>query len=113
MLCHAGSGTACQIRIMEGFIALSDIFGEELPGKCRPTEYGIRLGDTAFYRYFYGAQMMPADTILAVRSSDAPGIQGDEKKLEELDRHVQLLRAIVEFVPDGRNKNISKLFKIY
>lgn len=79
---------------------LSDIFGEELP-ESAADEYGIRLGDTAFYRYFSGARMMPADTILAVRSPDAPGIQGDEKKLEELDRHVQLLRAIVEFVPDG------------
>lgn len=100
MLCMLDPALHAQIRDMEGFMPLSDIFGEELP-ESAADEYGIRLGDTAFYRYFSGAQMMPADTILAVRSSDAPGIQGDEKKLEELDRHVQLLRAIVEFVPDG------------
>ena len=99
MLCMLDPALHAQIRDMEGFMPLSEIFGEALP-ESAVDEYGIRLGDTAFYQYFSGARMLPADTVLAVRSPDAPGIAGSEKKLEELDRHVQLLRAIVEFAPE-------------
>ncbi len=88
-----------QIRDMDGFMPLSDIFGENLPD-CAADAYGIRLGDTAFYEYYPGVQVMPADTILAVRSKEAPGISGDEKKLEQLGYHAELLRAIASFVPD-------------
>lgn len=99
MLCMLDPALYEQIRDMDGFMPLSDIFGEDLPD-CAADAYGIRLGDTAFYQYCPGVQIMPADTILAVRSKEAPGIEGNEKKLEQLQHHAELLRTIATFMPD-------------
>ncbi len=99
MLCILDPALYEQIRDMDGFMPLSDIFGEELPDSAADA-YAIRLGDTAFYEYYPGVQVMPADTILAVRSKEAPGIAGNEKKLEQLEHHAGLLRAIASFIPD-------------
>lgn len=99
MLCMLDPALYEQIRDMNGFMPLSEIFGEELPD-CAADAYGIRLGDTAFYKNYPGVQVMPADTIIAVRSKEAPGIADNDKKLQQLDHHAELLRAIATFVPD-------------
>jgi len=52
---------------------------------------GLALGEQV--------RILPADTILAVRSEEAPGIQGSKKKLEALQRHAMLLQAIAEYTP--------------
>ncbi len=100
MLCMLDPSLYEQIRDMDGFMPLSDIFGETLPD-CAADAYGIRLGDTAFYAYYSGVRFIPADTILAVRSKEASGIAGNEKKLEQLKYHAELLRAIASFAPDN------------
>ena len=100
MLCMLDPSLYEPLRDMGGFMPLSDIFGEDLP-ESAADEYGIRLGDTAFYKEFPGVRILPANTILAVRSEEAPGIQGSKKKLEALQRHAALLRAIAEYTPDS------------
>ncbi len=100
MLCMLDPALYEQIRDMDGFMPLSDIFGEKLPD-CAADAYGIRLGDTAFYAYYPGIRFIPADTMLAVRSKDASGIMGNETKLEQLKYHAALLCAIASFVPDA------------
>lgn len=100
MLCMLDPSLHEMVRDMDGFMPLSDIFGEDLPESAADA-YGIRLGDTAFYKEFAGARILPADTILAVRSVDAPGIAGSKKKLETLQRHAALLKAIAEYTPEG------------
>lgn len=99
MLCMLDPSLYEWVRDMDGFMPLSDIFGETLP-ESAVDDYGIRLGDTDFYKDFPGVQILPADTILAVRSEDSPGIQGKKKKLETLQRHVTLLRAIASYTSD-------------
>lgn len=98
MLCMLDPSLYEPLRDMGGFMPLSEIFGENLP-ESAADEYGIRLGDTAFYKEFPGVRILPADTILAVRSEEAPGIQGSKKKLEALQRHAMLLQAIAEYTP--------------
>lgn len=99
MLCMLDPALYAEVRDMEGFMPLSEIFGEALP-ESAVDEYGIRLGDTEFYRENPGVRSMPADTVLAVRSADSPGIGKNEKKLEQLRRHMDLLRAIAEYTAE-------------
>ena len=99
MLCMLDPALYAEVRDMEGFMPLSEIFGDTLP-ESAVDEYGIRLGDTAFYRDNPGVRSLPADTVLAVRSADSPGIGGNEKKLEQLRRHMELLRAIAEYTAE-------------
>lgn len=78
-----------------GFIPLTEIL-DEVP-EYATEEYGIRLGDTEFYKTTPGIQYIPADTMLAVRKTSTLDIKSEDKKAEQLEFHKQLLRDIVEY----------------
>ncbi|MBR6675983.1 MAG: hypothetical protein IKL24_01475 [Clostridia bacterium] len=79
-----------------GFIPLSEIFDEVPDGA---DEYGIRLGDTEFYKSNAKLWFIPANTMLAVRLPSTLDAKSSKKKTEMLEAHKALLRAIVEYVP--------------
>ena len=86
------------LREQGAFVPLSEIFGE-IP-ECAEDEYGITLGKTEFYKSNGDIQYLPANTVLAVRIPSTLDIKSDKKKKEQLSYHKELLKGIVEFVPE-------------
>ena len=97
LLCLLDPALHEEIAANEGFVPLSEIFGENIPDSSYG-EYGIRLGDTPFYDYFKDIHFLPADTILAVRTIT---LDPSEKKQISQAYHIELLKKIVNFDPEA------------
>lgn len=96
LLCFLDPELHTEIAEAEGFVPLSDIFGEDIPSSAYG-EYGIRLGDTPFYDYFKDINYLPADTVIAVRTIT---LDLSEKKQESQKYHMEVLRKIAIFDPE-------------
>lgn len=77
-----------------GFVPLSEIFDTVPEGA---EEYGIRLGDTEFYKCNSKLKFLPADTMLAVRIPSTLDMKSESKKEKQLEAHKKLLRDIWEY----------------
>ena len=77
-----------------GLVSLREIFGEVPEGA---EEYGIRLGDTEFYKCNPKLKFLPSDTMLAVRVPSTLNLSSSEKKEKQLEAHKQLLKDIWEY----------------
>ena len=98
MFCMLDPELFAGVAEVEGFVPLSEIF-DTVPEYAKD-EYGIRLGDTEFYKTNSDIQSIPADTMLGVRVPSSLQIKSEEKKQETLEKHKQLLLDIVAFVPE-------------
>ncbi len=96
LLCMLDPDLHEEIAANEGFVPLSEIFGEDNPD-CYYGDYGIRLGDTEFYKYFTDIHFLPSDTVLAVRTIT---LDPSEKKQESQAYHIEVLKKIVNFDPE-------------
>lgn len=74
--------------------ALSSVYGEDIPIGADGYGYGIRLGDTGFYKYNPAVQMLPEDTVICLL---APTVVGESSKEAKYARSVAIFRAITEF----------------
>ncbi len=101
LLCLLDPELHVEIAENEGFLPLSEIFGENIPDSAYG-EYGIRLGDTPFYDYFKDIHFLPEDTILAVRTIT---LDPSEKKQISQAYHIEVLKKIVSFDPDNIQKD--------
>ena len=88
-----------QMASAGAFVPLDEIFGGEIPASAYG-DYGIRLGDTEFYKSAPDINFLPADTVLAVRIPAALDFKSDEKKAEYAAPYKELLRSIAEYVPE-------------
>ncbi len=79
-------------KISETSVPLTELF-ETLPESAYDA-YAIRLGDTAFYRYYDVFQRMPADTLIVLSRGWVFGASSDSQTYEN---YRTLYRAIVEF----------------
>lgn len=80
------------------FVPLSELFDGKIPDSAYG-DYGIRLGDTEFYRSNTDIQFMPADTVMAVRTPAALDFKSEKKKEEYAKRYRQLMVDIAEYTP--------------
>ncbi|MBQ8475056.1 MAG: hypothetical protein IJ499_05280 [Clostridia bacterium] len=94
LICFLDPALHNEVASLDGFVPLSEIF-EETPSSAYG-EYGIRLGDTAFYDHFKEISYLPADTVIAVRTIT---LDPSEKKQKSQEYHIELLRKITEFDP--------------
>ena len=77
------------------FVPLSDIF-DEVP-QSADDEYGIRLADTEFGRYFSAAfASMGEDCVVCLRRQSLSDAQS-ERSPEEYEKYAQILRNIASF----------------
>ncbi len=97
LLCILDPQLHTEIAAAEGFVPLSEIFGDDIPDSFYG-EYGIRLGDTPFYEYFKDIHFLPADTVLAVRTIT---LDPSEKKQKSQEYHIEVLRKIALFDPEA------------
>ena len=88
-----------QMASAGAFVPLDEIFDGDIPASAYG-EYGIRLGDTEFYKSNPDINFLPADTVLAVRLPAALDFKSDEKKAEYAAPYKELLRSIAEYVPE-------------
>ena len=87
-----------EVRAVDGFMPLSEIFPDEqvIPEAIDKT--GIRFMETEFAKYYDCFAEMPEDTVLCIRRlSTAAGKKGKEAHAYS----IEMFRAIVEFTVEG------------
>ena len=77
-------------------MTLDELFDHEIEGAI--DEYGIRLSETDFGKYFPGVNTLPKDTILCMRRiSTLSSFISKGTTEKEYENSLKLFRAIVEF----------------
>lgn len=79
-------------KVSETAMPLSELF-EDVPSSAYD-DYAIRLGDTAFYRYYDVFQRMPADTLIVLSRG---WVYGASSNAQTYENYQTLYRAIVTF----------------
>lgn len=97
MLCMLDPSLFDEMADAGAFVPLSDIFDDVQAIDCAHGEYGIRLGDTEFYKNTADIQFMPADTVIGVRRIVAKNEKNASKKEKVHTAHKNVLKNIVEF----------------
>lgn len=95
MLCMLDPSLFDEMAAAGAFTPLDEIF-DTVP-KGAYGEYGIRLGDTEFYKSNPDIHFLPADTVLGLRIPGALDLKGSEKKEEYFKRHESVFKSIVEY----------------
>ncbi len=96
MICMLDPGLFDPMAKSGAFIPLSDIFDGEIPASAYG-EYGIRLGDTEFYKSNPDIQFMPADTVIGLRQPAALDLKSEEKRQAYLERHKKVFVSLVNY----------------
>lgn len=96
MICMLDKGLFDAMAEAGAFTPLSDIFGDSIPASAYG-EYGIRLGDTEFYKSNYEVQFLPADTIIGLRQPAALDLKSEKKRAEYFERHEKVFKSIVTY----------------
>jgi len=97
MFCMLDPDLYLGLREQGGFVPLSDIFENVPEGE---DEYGIRLGNTDFYKSNPKLRFLPPNTMIAVRLPSTLDTKSGDRKHEMLEAHKKLLRAIYEYSPE-------------
>lgn len=91
-----------QVRDAGGLVTVESALGKKHPAAV--DEYGIRLGDTAFYMFFKSVQHMSPDTILCLRGPSTVGgvFDSKEETQENFENNKKLFCDIMSFtLPEG------------
>lgn len=101
VVCMLDPGLYEQVKGAGGLMPLAEIF-DTIP-ETALDEYGIRLADTEFARYFTSMQVLPEDSVLCIRRVSTMAAFKGQKKTEQMHTyHVSLFRSIVNFTfPEG------------
>lgn len=97
MICMLDPGLFDPMAEAGAFVPLTEVFEEEIPTSAYG-EYGIRLGDTDFYKSNADIQFMPADTVIGLRQPGALDLKSEEKKAAYLERHRKVIVSIANYV---------------
>ena len=84
-----------------GLLPLTEVLGEMPEGAV--DEYGIRLAETKFARFYTAMNVFPEDSILCIRRVSTMSVFKGQKKTEQLHSwHVDLFTNMVNFqFPEG------------
>jgi hypothetical protein len=84
-----------------GLMPLKEALGEE--PECAVDEYGVRLSETKFARYYSAMDVFPEDSILCLRRVSTMSAFKGKKKTERLHGyHLDLFRQVMAFeFPEG------------
>lgn len=97
MICMLDPGLFDPMAEAGAFVPLTEVFEDEIPTSAYG-EYGIRLGDTDFYKSNADIQFMPADTVIGLRQPGALDLKSEEKKAAYLERHRKVIISIANYV---------------
>lgn len=78
-----------------GFRPLSELF-EKIP-ETAIDEYGIKLSDTEFGKFFTNVSKLPADTVLCLRRESTMSFINRDRAQEQYDRYVETFKNMVNF----------------
>lgn len=96
MICMLDAELFDEMAEAGAFVPLYEIFDGKTISSAYG-EYGIRLGDTEFYKSNPNIQYMPADTVIGLRQPGALDLKNDEKKAAYLERHKAVFISIALF----------------
>ncbi len=86
-----------------GFLPLSEIFGEDSVPEGAIDDYGVRLSETKFWRFYGTPEMFPEDTVIALRRVSTMSALTGRSKSEKLHANsTEVFRRILEYeYPEG------------
>lgn len=93
-----------QFRMVEaggGFMKLTDVIGELPDGAVG--EYGVRLSETKFCKFYDSAKIFPEDAVIALRTVPTASAITGRKRVEKLhEYHTAAFKLIIGFeYPEG------------
>lgn len=95
MVCMLDPDIYESAKAVGAFVPLSELF-DEIPASA-VDEYGIRLGETEFYKSNPDIAFIPADTVIALRVPQVLSFRSEEKNEEYFERHKQMFCDMVLF----------------
>lgn len=95
------------VRAEGGFMKLTDIFTDNNIPDTAIDEYGLRVHDMKFYKFFADDEMFPEDAVIALRTLSTMSALTGRKKAERLhDYSKSLFIKLAEFeYPEGYSEN--------
>ena len=100
-ICILAEDQYLEIRAAGGFIPLSELFAETPEGAY--DEYGVRLTETKFYKYYGTANMFPEDCVIAIRKlSTMSALTGRKAGEKKHAYQVDMFKRLINFeYPEG------------
>lgn len=100
LLCFLAPDQYESVAEAEAFVPLTEIFGQLPEGAV--DEYGIRLCETKFYKYYTAVQVFGEDTLVALKRLTTVNQMKGEKMEKSHADHMDLFRKIGTFeYPEG------------
>lgn len=101
VICFLDPGLFETVKLAGGFLTIEEVLGY-IPDSA-VDEYGIRLNDLPFGKFFPGVNELPADTVLCIRRiSTVSFLRGQQKTEKAHQYHIMLFKDIVNFdFPEG------------
>lgn len=86
-----------------GFLTLAEIFGEENIPEGAVDDYGVRLAETKFWKFYGTQEMFPEGTVIALRRvSTMSALTGKSKAEKQHAVSMDVFKKIMEFeYPEG------------
>ena len=86
-----------------GFMTLAELFGEENIPEGAIDDYGVRLAETKFWKFYGTAEMFPADAVIALRRVSTMSAITGKSKAEKLHANsAEVFRNIMNYeYPEG------------
>lgn len=86
-----------------GFMTLSEIFGEDNLPDGAIDEYGVRLSETKFWKFYGTEEMFPEDSVIAMRRVSTMSALTGKSKSEKLHANsLEVFKNIIEYeYPEG------------
>ena len=91
------------VCVSGGFLPLAELFGEENIPEGAIDEYGVRLAETKFWKFYGTKEMFPADAVIALRRVSTMSALTGKSKAEKLHANsAEVFRKIMEYeYPEG------------
>jgi len=102
MICFLSSHQYDMVLAADAFVPLSELF-EKIPDGAID-EYGIKLSETKFYRFYDALKVLPDDIVIAVRKVTAMSeiASGKSKTQKIFEQNCDLFKRIMTFeYPEG------------
>ncbi|MGN1346201.1 MAG: hypothetical protein ACI4V1_05415 [Eubacteriales bacterium] len=86
-----------------GFLPLAEIFGEDDLPEGRIDDYGVRLSETKFWKFYGTQEMFPEDTVIALRRVSTMSALTGKSRAEKLHANsLDFFRRLLAFeYPEG------------
>ena len=102
-ICILAEEQYTDVCVSGGFLPLAELFGEDNIPEGAVDEYGVRLAETKFWKFYGTKEMFPADAVIALRRVSTMSALTGKSKAEKLHANsAEVFKKIMEYeYPEG------------